>query len=679
MGIPMTRRRVMCFLLALILLLGTPLYAFAAQPRDMTVSEDGLSLIKALEGFSSQAYQDSTGWYIGYGTSCSPSDYPAGITEDQAEALLVESLAVYEKAINSFTSQNEISLTQNEIDALASFTYNLGESWMTDSDCRLAAALVSGAASFTDAEIVNFFGVWCHIGTEISPALAQRRVAEACVFLYADYEGDSADNFVSLTLDKSGGTLETDIVFYEKGQPYSALPSAQRDGYELTGWKTSDNTLLSASGIALTDLAVSAVWLDITPWVNPYSDVAESDWFYAYVKDLSRSGVVDGYPDGTFTPGGTVTLGAALKLVMLAAGYSEQAPTGIHWASGYLTRAISDRLLSSSDAGDLDGAASRLLIAQIAARALGLYSTQSDSPFADTDNPSVLALFAAGIVEGSYSGDGALVYKPDSTITRSEISAIVWRMTGTDIYSGMIQYNSYWADILDGVPVNAYDAGSFYSSGGRIGYNSESIQTYTGIDVSYYQGDIDWNAVAAAGVDYAIIRLGYRGYGESGSLNLDTKFEDNITGALAAGLDTGVYFFSQAITVEEAVEEAEFVLSYLNGYDLTYPVVFDWELTGVDSARTNNMDAKTLTRCAEAFCDKIAEAGYTPMIYFTSYVGYFKYDLSWLLDYGFWFAQYSDVPAFYYDFQIWQYSDTGKVNGISGNVDLNISFVNYAA
>jgi lysozyme len=136
----------------------------------------------------------------------------------------------------------------------------------------------------------------------------------------------------------------------------------------------------------------------------------------------------------------------------------------------------------------------------------------------------------------------------------------------------------------------------------------------------------------------------------------------------------GVYFFSQAITPQEAVEEADFVLSYIRNYNITYPVVFDWETISYDSARTNGVDTQTLNQCAQAFCSTVSGGGYTPSIYFNLSLGYLKYDLSQVLGNKFWLAQYASAPTFYYDFQMWQYTSSGKVNGISGNVDMDISF-----
>ena len=197
--------------------------------------------------------------------------------------------------------------------------------------------------------------------------------------------------------------------------------------------------------------------------------------------------------------------------------------------------------------------------------------------------------------------------------------------------------------------------------------------TVPGIDVSYYQGEIDWRKVKESGIQFAIIRLGYRGYGEEGKLAEDKMAFENLEGAIKAGLDVGVYFFSQAITVEEALEEADFVLERIKKYDLTMPVVYDWEYIS-EEARTAKMDRRTLTECYKAFCGRIAEAGYTPMPYFNTYQSRSLMVLSELEDYPFWLALYSDRMTFPYRIEMWQYTDSGKVPGIAGNVDINIYF-----
>ena len=236
-------------------------------------------------------------------------------------------------------------------------------------------------------------------------------------------------------------------------------------------------------------------------------------------------------------------------------------------------------------------------------------------------------------------------------------------------------YRDMTLEALDGVAVNHLDTENFSISPlGRVTYAQNGQEARTGIDVSFYQADIDWQAVAGDGIDFAFLRLGYRGYTEGG-LNVDTCYEANLRGAREAGLEVGVYFFSQALTPEEAREEAEFVLATLGDSPLEYPVVFDWEFITHDSeARTHGMDGETLTQCAAAFCQVIEVGGYTPAVYFNRDMGYLYYDLSQLDQYPFWLADYDSVPDFYYRFHLWQYSHTGTVAGIEGNVDLNLDF-----
>ena len=199
-----------------------------------------------------------------------------------------------------------------------------------------------------------------------------------------------------------------------------------------------------------------------------------------------------------------------------------------------------------------------------------------------------------------------------------------------------------------------------------------------GVDVSKYQENIDWQKVAADGVEFAIIRLGFRGMGTNGTCELDPYFKQNIEGAKAAGIAVGVYFFTQAKTVEEAKEEARFVIDNLKGYDITWPVVFDTEeITGYAAARANALSIETRTACAKAFLEEIKAAGYTPMLYANTRWSILDLDLAQLGDYDFWYAYYGDDIYYPYQFSMWQYTSSGKVDGIKGNADLNISFKNY--
>ena len=225
--------------------------------------------------------------------------------------------------------------------------------------------------------------------------------------------------------------------------------------------------------------------------------------------------------------------------------------------------------------------------------------------------------------------------------------------------------------LIPGLAVNSYDASKFYQQDGLIRYSGDT-PAHVGVDVSSHQQDIDWQAVAAAGVEFAMIRVGYRGYTE-GEIQPDAYFEQNIRLAQEAGLDVGVYFFSQAINADEALEEAQFVLDALEGHSLQYPVIFDWEDIEAE-ARTDGMDSIILSGCAYAFCNAIEQAGYRAGIYFNQRQGYQEFDLLKLQDYIFWLAEYNPTPTFSYDFQIWQYANDGRIDGISTDVDLNLSF-----
>lgn len=211
---------------------------------------------------------------------------------------------------------------------------------------------------------------------------------------------------------------------------------------------------------------------------------------------------------------------------------------------------------------------------------------------------------------------------------------------------------------------------------GEYQYMSDGqVVSHKGIDVSQYQGKIDWEAVAADGVEFAFVRVGYRGYGQAGRLVEDERYKENIEGAISAGIKVGVYFYSQAITEAEAAEEANFVLERIAPYKIECPVVIDVELvTGADG-RMNGISAAERSYYAATFCETVKAAGYRPMIYHNLEVGAVKMNLPELESYDRWFASYSDVLYFPYDYKVWQYTDNGRVDGIKGDVDLNISFV----
>ena len=242
-----------------------------------------------------------------------------------------------------------------------------------------------------------------------------------------------------------------------------------------------------------------------------------------------------------------------------------------------------------------------------------------------------------------------------------------------------VKENSYRAELLENVPKNIYDFSCLSTDvdTGLKKYNDEKngITSKMGIDVSEFQGgDIDWKQVKDSGIEFVIARVGYRAYGESGELVKDAMFEQNIEGALEAGLEVGVYFFSQAITPGEAVEEAEFVLDLIRPYKITGPVVYDTEEIKGDTARTDGNTRQEFTNYCKVFCDTVEHAGYDSMIYANMKWMAFTLDMEELTDYDFWYADYHELPQNPYDYAIWQYSETGAVPGINANVDLNIWF-----
>lgn len=212
-----------------------------------------------------------------------------------------------------------------------------------------------------------------------------------------------------------------------------------------------------------------------------------------------------------------------------------------------------------------------------------------------------------------------------------------------------------------------------FDSNGKL----SSSNGVLGIDVSKYNGNIDWKAVKNSGVDYVIIRCGYRGYG-SGVLVEDPKYRTNIQGAISAGLKVGVYYFSQAVNEIEAVEEASAVLGMISGYKITYPVFIDVEYSNSNKdGRADNLSVAQRTAVAKAFCQTIQNGGYRAGVYanktwLTSFL-----DMNQLNGYKVWLAQYAKEVTYKGRYDMWQYSATGKISGISGNVDLNLSYLNY--
>ncbi len=220
-----------------------------------------------------------------------------------------------------------------------------------------------------------------------------------------------------------------------------------------------------------------------------------------------------------------------------------------------------------------------------------------------------------------------------------------------------------------------YDWDYLNHNQGLYTYESDEYTSMIGVDVSYVQKDINWNKLKEQGIEFAFIRVGYRGYTE-GLLHEDDYFRKNMEGAKEAGIDVGVYFFSQAITVEEAEEEAAFVLNCIKDYQLKYPVAYDLELTN-STDRIANLSQKEMTDHALAFVHKIEEAGYQTLVYGSSNWLRTMYRITELQDETkFWMAAYNESkPAYVYSFDIWQYTSNAYLDGINGPVDLDLWIV----
>ncbi len=217
------------------------------------------------------------------------------------------------------------------------------------------------------------------------------------------------------------------------------------------------------------------------------------------------------------------------------------------------------------------------------------------------------------------------------------------------------------------IPENLYGPEDFFFENGYL--SCSAAPAVLGIDVSYYQGEIDWTAVQKSGVEFVMVRLGNRGTTQ-GSLNEDVLAKQNLAGAKAAGLQVGAYFYSQAISVEEAQEEASLALEILAGFPLDLPLAYDWE----QENRTAQVDRRTLTDCTLAFCQAVENAGYDAMIYFNSYQATVLLHLEELQDYPWWLAMYDLQQVFPYRMDMWQYTNAGSVSGITGPVDINLLF-----
>lgn len=447
----------------------------------LRTSVKGIEMIQSLEGFVGEPWHDVSQYSIGYGCS---TEYAKkygfstdSITKEQGHQLMLFVLDEMEGYLDAFLSQYDISVTQYQYDALMSLTYNLGKSWLTPTS-RLGELLVNGGYSVN--ELASAFAIYCHTGTgasaNIENHLVQRRNREAQLFLYNAYNYDAEASFCRLTYKGNTPGEYTDVALYQQGQPYGILfepdPDTKNAAYFI-GWYTAEGEKITASTTVTKSITVEARWSDVyeepeltgwepnyspSQWINLtekqyvngvtdgeteisgsetedrnenmyeaadiFSDLSSSAWYYDYINDLYNQGVINGYEDNTFRPDRTVTTGEALKMILLASNYGESDPVTDHWASGYHYLALEFGILERGDITDLDVPVTRVMMAKIAANALGIEQIFDISAFSDCDNKYACALHDWGITEGYEDG----TFRPERSLTRAELATIVWRI-----------------------------------------------------------------------------------------------------------------------------------------------------------------------------------------------------------------------------------------------------------
>lgn len=237
-----------------------------------------------------------------------------------------------------------------------------------------------------------------------------------------------------------------------------------------------------------------------------------------------------------------------------------------------------------------------------------------------------------------------------------------------------------WVLISPYLTKNTFDFTKVEDKAGLKRYMENGRKTsYVGVDISKHTGKVSFSRIKAAGIDYVMIRLGSRGY-STGQITLDENFKENIEGAIEAQLDIGVYFYSQAITPDEAVQEANFVVQNLEPYraHVKYPIAFNMGFVSNDKSRIEGIGREDKTTVTASFLEGIRAAGYVPMIYGDKEWLIKEIDMTKLQDFDVWLSQEEEIPDYPYRYSMWQYNTDGVVNGIDGGADLNICFVNYS-
>lgn len=324
----MKYRRLITLLLAVCMVVSV--LPFSAAAATMKASDSLVQFIKNCEGFTKYAMWDYQHWSIGYGTQCEAGEYPDGITEEQADALLRKALKDAEGAVDSFVSRNNLNPTQQQYDCMVSITYGLGTEWMLNK-YNLPKLFINGCE---ELELLNSLGSWVTAGGETLNGLIYRRMRENYIYFHGEYNctGDIAKDtpYACVKLDPAGGTVSSKRMYTFRGEPYGEyqkLPVPTRDGYTFEGWFDSDgNQITDSTEAKYVLLTLTARWkqdepeADDKPAEQIFTDVSSGDWFYHDVKKAMELGIFEGYPDGSFKPKVSITRAMFVQIIYRAAG-----------------------------------------------------------------------------------------------------------------------------------------------------------------------------------------------------------------------------------------------------------------------------------------------------------------------------------------------------------------------
>lgn len=445
-------KKIITFLLAAVMALSIDTVALADGVT--TYSSRIVTFLESFEGFAQNQYEDPVGsgnYFIGYGTACPKDAYPGGVTQAQAEQMLrsyLDGTAVTE--LNSYLAANGATLNQNQYDALISLTYNMGGSWMGDA-YRIGRYVKAGLANYTPVQIVDAMGVCSHQGTKVIDGLVTRRIREAQVLLYGDYEGVNCPQYSWLVVDRSGGTLENDVYCFQTGTAYGTLPAPTLDGMYFAGWKVQETgNVLKVTDTVSRNLHVVATWSD-TP-VMPFSDVKNGDWFYNAVNYCYEQGLMSGTSGAQFSPNTKTNRAMLVTVLWTMSGkptvYNELPFTDVaagQWYTEPIRWAAASGIVSGTAATTFspDTSISREQLvailykyAQMQGKNVDVDETQGLSAYVDAGSVTSYAVtpliwaVQMGIVSGFVDANGKTV-KPQGTATRAQIAQIVMAYTLT--------------------------------------------------------------------------------------------------------------------------------------------------------------------------------------------------------------------------------------------------------